>query len=91
MRSANIALLLHNRAWIHTPVHYTAGFPAGEPLHNDRCCAQPFSLCVQSAGSWPGVLIYAARGRALKGKQQRPGKPGLVTITATAYIVCVRE
>lgn len=50
----------------------------------------PF-LCVQSAGSWPGVLIYAARGRALKGKQQRPGKPGLVTITASAYIVCVRE
>ncbi len=29
----------------------------------------PF-LCDQSAGRGPGVLIYATRGRALKGKQQ---------------------
>lgn len=48
-----------------------------------------FFWCVQSAGSGPGVLIYATRGRALKGKQQRPGKPGPVTITAPAYTYCV--
>lgn len=80
----NIALLLHNCVWIHTPAHYTAGLQ-WQVLRS----ALFFFWCVQSAGSGPGVLIYATRGRALKGKQQRPGKPGPVTITAPAYIVCV--
>lgn len=79
--------ILHNCAWI----HYSAGSSTREPLYNDRCCAQPFFQPVQSAGSGTGVLIYATRGRALKGKQQRPGKPGPEAIPASAYFMCVLE
>lgn len=79
----NIALLLHNCVDSHPCALYRRFTMTGAAL-------SPFFFwCVQSAGSGPGVLIYATRGRALKGKQQRPGKPGPVTITAPAYIVCV--